>query len=92
MGRFTANRLLFGFVVGLCLAGGVALAGLVTPLMRGYLDGHRIAGEGIIRTSTPMVSIGFTPQRQHIFELNGDSWAEVKPMPAPGHIVRSGRA
>lgn len=92
MHRFSANRLLFGFVLGLCLTGGVALAGLVTPMMRGYLDGHRIAGDSIIHTSAPMVSIGFTPKRQHIFELNGDSWAEVKPVPPPGRIVGSGRA
>jgi len=92
MDRFTANRLLYGSVLALCLMGGVALAGLVTPMMRGYLDGHRVAGDSIIHTTTPMVSIGFTPKRQHIFLLNGDSWAEVKPTPAPGRIVRSGRA
>ena len=92
MGRFTTNRVLYGFVVGLSLVGGVALAALVTPMLRGYLDGHRIAGHSIIHTSAPMVSIGFTPKRQHIFELNGDSWAEVKPLPATGRNVRSGRA
>ena len=90
MDRFTGNRTLFGFVLGLSLLGGFALAGLVAPLARDYLGSHRVAGDGIIHTSTPMVSIGFSPQRQHIFELNGDSWAEVKP--APARTVRPGRA
>ena len=33
MDRFTANRLLYGSVLALCLMGGVALGGLVAPFI-----------------------------------------------------------
>ncbi len=55
------TRTLMGFVVGLVVAGGLALAGLAVPVASGYLGAGALlpGGEMVSLTSPPMVRVKY---------------------------------
>ncbi len=61
------NRALFGFWIGLCLVGGLALCGLVSPLASGYLLADETAGNiTITRTTAPLVAVRYLRGDEHL--------------------------
>jgi len=71
MDRFRINRALLGLVAGLCLVGGLALAGLVSPVAKDYLSEKPLPGGSIIQTTSPMVQVRFVPHLAHARLLRG---------------------
>ncbi|MEO9229111.1 MAG: hypothetical protein ABI216_09230 [Devosia sp.] len=62
MDHAAMNRAIFGFAFGLCLVGGLALGGLVSPLAKGYLSPQQTAGgTEILKTNSPFVRVRFVP-------------------------------
>jgi hypothetical protein len=86
MDRFPFNRLAFGFVLGLSLMGGLALAGLVSPLAKGYLSEKPRAGGIAIQTSSPMVRVHFVPYLAHGRLLRGRDMAAPVCDREPGRV------
>ena len=92
------NRALFGFGTGLCLIGGLALGGLVSPLASGYLLADKRAGDSTItRTTSPLVQVRLVRGGEHLVVMRGGRhlalWLERgRDVPARPCLPEPGRA